>query len=220
MAERDIKTKLDIERKVEKYRNENIFAKKGQVVFVGSSLMEMFPIEEFVKESGSSRIVYNRGIGGYTTMDLLQTMDVCIYDLKPYRIFINIGTNDLSDADIEISQLIKRYEQILILLKDHLPQTEVYMMAYYPVNYEAATEEMRPCVEIRNNKKIEKANEEVKKLAAKYGEKYIDVNHSLKDAKGSLKQEYTIEGIHINEEGYRAIFEEVMSYVDEPLWEV
>lgn len=63
---------------------------------------------------------------------------------------------------------------------------------------------------------IEKwANELVAQLAAKHGQRYINVNAPLMDEQGRLKAEYTIEGMHIKPEGYRAIFDDVMAYVKE-----
>lgn len=89
-------------------------------------------------------------------------------------------------------------------------------MAYYPVNYEAAAENMKECIKIRNNEKLALANKEVEKLAAKHGQHYIDINDGLKDEQGRLKAEYTIEGLHINETGYRAIFPELLKYIELP----
>lgn len=40
-------------------------------------------------------ILYNRGIGGFTTTELLEAMDECILELQPAHLFLNIGTNDL-----------------------------------------------------------------------------------------------------------------------------
>ena len=48
----------------------------------------------------------------------------------------------------------------------------------------------------------------------------IDINDPLKDRDGNLKAEYTIEGMHIKEEGYRAIFDLFMGYAKEPRWNV
>lgn len=206
----------DKERKLENYREKNKEAVYGQVVFAGSSLMEMFPINKLLEEHGDDTIIYNRGIGGYVTNELLQVTDVCITDLKPKKVFLNIGTNDLSNPQIPISQMIENYDRILCKIEEALPQTVIYLMAYYPVNYEAAAEEMKECLKIRTNEKIERANEEVKKLAQKHGQHYIDVNKNLKDEQGRLKAEYTIEGMHINEEGYAAIYDDVMRYVKEP----
>lgn len=205
----------DKERKLENYREKNKEAVYGQVVFAGSSLMEMFPINKLLEEHGDDTIIYNRGIGGYVTNELLQVTDVCITDLKPKKVFLNIGTNDLSNPQIPISQMIENYDRILCKIEEVLPQTVIYLMAYYPVNYEAAAEEMKECLKIRTNEKIQRANEEVKKLAQKHGQHYIDVNKNLKDEQGRLKAEYTIEGMHIKEEGYAAIYDDVMRYVKE-----
>ena len=99
--------------KVENYREKNKTVKPGQTVFAGSSLMEQFPIERFVSESNLDVTVYNRGIGGYTSEDLLYTVNECILDLKPSRLFINIGTNDLS-MDRPVSDMTEKYEEIIL----------------------------------------------------------------------------------------------------------
>ena len=96
--------RLEKEQMVRDFHVRNQNAVKGQIVFTGSSLMEMFPIEEFLQEMGSDIVIYNRGVGGYKTEDMLNAMDICVYELAPSRIFINIGTNDLSDPDIPMGR--------------------------------------------------------------------------------------------------------------------
>ena len=81
--------------KVRKYKILNQYAKKGQILFVGSSLMEFFPINELQQTLEKQYIIYNRGIGGYVTTELLNSMEECIFELEPSKIFINIGTNDI-----------------------------------------------------------------------------------------------------------------------------
>lgn len=201
-------------RLVERYRQENKTCRKGQTVFVGSSLMEMFPVEQWMKELGpDAPVVYNRGIGGYRTTDLLPILDVCVFALEPKAVFINIGTNDLSDANVPLKDVISNYDQILTQIEEKLPDAKILLMAYYPVNYEAATEAMKACLRIRTNEKIDLANQMVRELAERHAQQYIDVNGPLKDAAGNLRAEYTIEGMHMKPEGYRAIFPEILKYV-------
>lgn len=207
----------DKEMKIMRYREENKNVKYGQTVFTGSSLMEMFPINKLLAEHNDSTIIYNRGIGGFVSRELLEVIDVCATDLKPSKIFINIGTNDLSDSRIPISELMENYDKIISEIEAKLPEAIIYLMAYYPVNYEAAAENMKECLKIRNNEKIRTANAEVKKLAEKHGQRYIDINKNLMDEQGRLKAEYTIEGLHINEDGYRAVYDDIMVYVKEPI---
>lgn len=207
----------DKEMKVEKFREANRSAKAGQVVFAGSSLMEMFPINKLLEERGDETIIYNRGIGGFVSRELLKVLDICVIDLNPSALFINIGTNDLSDPSIPISELMKNYDEIISRIEAAVPNIKIYLMAYYPVNYEAAAEDMKECLRVRNNEKITAANSEVKKLAEKHGQRYIDISSKLKDEVGRLKAEYTIEGLHINESGYRAIYDDIMKYVKEAI---
>ena len=98
------------EEKIERFKkmNENIIP--GQIVCAGSSLMEMFPVEELAKEAKLNAIIYNRGVGGFVTDELLENIDTCILDLKPSKLFINIGTNDLSNSDIPIAEMIANYD--------------------------------------------------------------------------------------------------------------
>lgn len=206
----------DKEIKLENYRRANAAATKGETVLTGSSLMEMFPVNKFLEEAENSKIVYNRAIGGYITDELLNSLEVCVYQLMPRRVFINIGTNDLSDSRIPMERIMSNYDRILTLIEEHVPGVEIFLMAYYPVNYEAAAENMKECIKIRNNEKLALANKEVEKLAAKHGQHYIDINDGLKDEQGRLKAEYTIEGLHINETGYRAIFPELLKYIELP----
>lgn len=180
--------KKETDRKLDNYRRLNQTIQKNQILFVGSSLMEMFPIEELIRQRNLPLIAYNRGIGGYKTEDLLKVLDVCVYDLAPRRIFINIGTNDLSDPSISLGQMIDNYDHILTQIQEQLPKAELYLMAYYPVNLKAATEEMKACLQIRTNAKITSANREVMKLAQKHHARFIDVNAPLTDEEGNLKK--------------------------------
>ena len=208
--------RLEKEQMVRDFHVKNKSAVKGQIVFTGSSLMEMFPIEEWAKESGpDAPIIYNRGVGGYRTTDLLPILDACVFELEPRKVFINIGTNDLSDSSIPLETVMENYDNIITQIEEKLPGVIIYMMAYYPINYEAAAEEMKPCLLIRTNKKINRANELVAGLAEKHNQRFINVNAPLTDEQGRLKAEYTIEGMHIRPEGYRAIFDDVMRYVME-----
>ena len=202
--------KMEKYRLAERYREENKSAIKGAIVFAGSSLMEMFPVEAFAKEEGPDfPVVYNRGLGGWRTEDMLATLEAQVTGLMPKRAFINIGTNDLSDPSVTIDALMERYDEILNRIEAEVPGVELVLMAYYPINYDAADEGMKACLRIRTNERIREANQAVEALAARHGARYMDFNAPLTDEQGRLKAEYTIEGMHITEEGYRAIWPEV-----------
>lgn len=192
---------------LEHYKKENEKVEKGAVLFAGSSLMEMFPAEKFAKEDKLPFTVINRGIGGYTTENLSSALDICAIDLKPSKVYINIGTNDLSNELITIEEVMSAYESILKRILKSVPGVDITMMAYYPVNLSCAINEgMERTLRIRSNEKISEANRQVQNLAQRLGLKYIDVNAPLTDEAGNLKKEYCLDGMHITEEGYRSIW--------------
>lgn len=74
--------------KLERYRMLNRNVKKGQILFTGSSLMEQFPINELLMTNGMNVIIYNRGIGGFTTVDMLEHMEEMARFLAEKRIVV------------------------------------------------------------------------------------------------------------------------------------
>lgn len=203
--------------KVERYRRLNKFARKGQILFVGSSLMEQFPVNELLMDRGSHLTVYNRGIGGFTTAELAEVLDVCVYELEPAHIFINIGTNDLNGPDYSFEGLMERYENILAAIKARLPRAKLYLLAYYPVNEPVGERNpmMKEIFRHRTNERIREANRGVEALAEKMGARYLDLNRGITDPQGRMKEEYTIEGMHMYGDGYVEVLDRLMPLLEE-----
>ncbi len=201
--------------KVERYRRLNRYVRPHQILFAGSSLMEQFPINELLLDRALPYVVYNRGIGGTTTSELLEHMDVCIYDLQPDYIFINIGTNDLNLPDYTEEGLISRYRAILEGIRTHLPQARLHLLAYYPVNPAAAENIpfMKAALQVRTNARIRSANEAVKRLAEETGAQFLDLNGGIRDKDGNLKAEYTVEGMHMYADGYVPVLDALLPWL-------
>ena len=209
--------KAEQQQKADRYRVLNRMVKKGQILFTGSSLMEQFPVNELMMTELPGKIIYNRGIGGFTTTDMLNNLDVQIFDLEPSVIFINIGTNDLNGEDKTLDEVLaaleKNYGEILKQISERLPETKVYLMAYYPVNEEAAPETSKGMIGNRSNKNMPLINARVEALAKAYGYNYINVNDGLTDEKGNLKKEYTIDGVHMYGDAYKVILGNMKKYL-------
>ena len=199
------------EKKLASFRQQNAYIQKGKTLFTGSSLMEQFPITEFCLNEGLP-LAYNRGIGGYTTDDFLAAIGPMLLDMAPGKLFINIGTNDIRsmpEGEDWLSHLAANYRKICECIREKLPQTTVYMMAYYPVNESKSS----PALQVRTNANVARANDMVRALAAEFGFHYIDVNEGLKDAAGQLKAEHTQDGIHFDSAAYRTVFERLKQYL-------
>ena len=210
-----IRFRQEQEKKVKNFRQQNAYAQKGKTLFTGSSLMEQFPITEFCLNEGLP-IAYNRGIGGYTTDDFLAAIGPMLLDLRPAKLFINIGTNDIRDmpnGEDWFDHLERNYRKICGLIKEKLPETTVYMMAYYPVNANAPGAKNNLGMRVRTNENVNKANRMVEALAQEFGFHYIDVNDGLKDAEGNLQIEHTADGIHFDSAAYRTVFDRLKKYL-------
>jgi len=197
--------------KIARFRYLNEFVKKGQIVFAGSSLMEQFPIYEFIQDFDLPYTIYNRGVGGFTTTEMIDALRETVYDLSPRYLFLNIGTNDLNGSDYSKEALIDRYDLILRAIEENVPGIKIYLMAYYPVNPDCADNPwMVRTLQLRTNERIAEANEAVKVLASKHNAQFIDVNNVIADDNGNLKSEYTVDGMHMYANGYRQILDALL----------
>ena len=202
---------------VERYKRQNKSVVKGQILFVGSSLCEGFPINEILMNRGIDLRIYNRGIGGYTIPELLESMDEQIFDLEPSVIFINIGTNDISIPEMTPERFEVDYRKVLDQIKERLPEAKVYMMAFYPVNPDLA-EEIKawpeaPMAARLRSERISWANSILQSLAGEYGYEYIDVNKGLADEDGYALRELSADGIHFWPDAYEIIFDNMKEYL-------
>ncbi|MBQ1361683.1 MAG: lysophospholipase [Oscillospiraceae bacterium] len=212
------------EEKIRRYKNLNKLARKGQIVFCGSSLMEQFPIHELLADlespTGSSAgspagiplAVYNRGVSGYTTVELAERLDTLVFDLEPAHVFINIGTNDLNAEQLDLDGLLDRYDMILTRIRENLPDARLYILAYYPCNHAVVMSDpgIAAHFQFRTNDRVRQANEAVRSLAQKHHAQFLDLNAGITDEDGSLIKEYTTDGIHIFGEGYMKVLEELL----------
>lgn len=202
------------DKKLRSFRQQNQYVRKGETLFTGSSLMEQFPITEFCLNEGLP-IAYNRGIGGYTTDEFLSGINEMLLDLEPKKLFINIGTNDIRQmpaGEDWLTHLSGNYRRICEIIREKLPETTVYMMAYYPV-HEETMQQTNPTPPTRTNAAVTLANRMVRALAEEFGFYYIDVNDGLKDDRGELKAEHTVDGIHFDSAAYRTVFERLKKYL-------
>lgn len=202
--------------KLERYRILNRNVQKGEILFTGSSLMEQFPVNELLMTNGMNQVIYNRGIGGFTTTDMLEHMEEMVFGTEPSRIFINIGTNDIGSPDYRLEALLERYEEIITRIRERLPEAEITMMAYYPVNETDKLPEGewgKTAFVTRTNENIAIANEAIERLAAKKGCRFVNVNEGLTDERGKLKKEFTIEGIHMYANGYQVVLDNLKKYL-------
>lgn len=173
----------------------NIYAYPGGTVFLGDSLTQFFDWAEVFEGSK------NRGITSDTTGGVLTRLD-SVEKLKPERVFIMIGINDLS-MSVPEATIIKNYGEIIDRLQKGMPACELHVQSILPV--------AKPCG--IDPKKIASVNASLKKLCDKKGVTYIDLTSVMSDANGSLRSGYHEDGVHLTTAGYAAWIKAIDKYV-------
>lgn len=92
-------------------------------------------------------------------------------------------------------------------IKLRLPNCKVYVMAYHPVNgkvdFPGVGDGLKQeAFKMRTNEVILEANKIIEELTKKHNYKFINVNEGLIDGEGNLKEEFSVEGIHMLADAY------------------
>ena len=180
-----------------------------RIVFMGDSITEEWG--NLYPEFFSGNYYINRGIGGQTTPQMLIRFKPDAIDLNPHAIIILAGTNDIAgntgpstvrmitDNIFSMAELAIAYE-IKVVLSSILP---VYQ-------YPWVDDVLDP------PSSIDSINSKIKEYVENKGLVYLDYYSSMVDDQKGLKLEFTGDGVHPNEAGYRvmsAIAGEIISQV-------
>lgn len=195
-----IETKLQ-EKKVD-YKQENI-------VFLGDSITDFYNLNTFY----GGLPVINSGTAGKKAYEIVQELKERVYIYNPTKVFLMIGTNDLSHRTDE--EIVKDIKTIIKSINKNRPNAMVYVESIYPINDDTSNEKISDwMVGDRTNERISNLNIKIKEMCKKEKITYIDIYNLLIDEKGLLNIDYTVEGLHINEEGYEIITDKLMEYID------
>ena len=167
----------------------NLIGKPIDVVFLGDSLTELYDLQTHYPQY----VTVNRGICGDSTHGLLKRMELSAYCLKPKVAVVLIGVNNLST-------MMDDYEQILMGLRDNLPETKVVLLSLTAMGGTWA--ERIPAAKAHN--------EEIRAMAQEYGFAYVDLFTAQTDpATGQIRPEYTTDGGHQTDAGYAVFTKEI-----------
>ena len=178
-----------------------------RIVYMGDSITEEW--SNLYPEFFSGNNYINRGIGGQTTPQMLIRFKPDAIDLKPDVIVILAGTNDIAgntgpstvrmitDNIFSMAELAIAYD-IIVVLASILP---VYQ-------YSWADDVIDP------PSMIDSVNSKIKEYVENQGLIYLDFYSSMVDDQKGLKLDYTGDGVHPNEAGYKvmsAIADDIIS---------
>lgn len=157
------------EDEMETYREMNSITEAGGVVLFGSNTFAALPIGELAQAFRITEPIYNRSVKDVRIDQLDSYLKICLYDLNPRKIFVNMGDVDILDENVDVDSFISKYEWLLYMIHTKTKAT-IYIV---PI--------------LSNSPAAFEMNQRLKGLASQTGCKYIDVSGVLESKRPTLR---------------------------------
>lgn len=163
---------------METYRDLNNMTEASGIVLFGSNTFANLPLEELTQAFHITEPIYNRSIKDIRINQIENYLKVCLYDLNPRKIFVNMGDVDIQDEALDVDNFISKYEWLLYLIHTKI-KAEIYIVSI-----------------VSSNPKAELTNRRLKKLASQTGCRFIDAVGALESKHPTLRL-FELMNVHI-----------------------
>lgn len=157
------------EDEMETYRELNSITEAGGVVLFGSNTFANLPVGELTQAFRITEPIYNRSIKNVRIDHIESYLKVCLFDLNPRKIFVNMGDIDILDENVDVDNFIAKYEWLLYMIHTKT-KASIYIV---PI--------------VSDSQAAFKINQRLKTLASQTGCKYIDVSGVLEAKRPTLR---------------------------------
>ena len=166
---------------------ERLPRRPGRVVFLGDSITEWGLWEEWFPELA----VLNRGIGGDSVGGVQARLGTAIED--PTAVSLLIGTNDLGGMgqSRDVGRIATQARELIVSIRGLAPDATLLVNSVMPRTRSLAAP-------------IQDLNHRYAAIATESGAKYVDLWPVLADRDGSMRDELTLDHLHLNGAGYEA----------------
>lgn len=176
---------------------------QGGLVFLGDSITAGNQWSEFFP----NELVKNRGISSDTAYRIVKRLD-SVVDIKPKKLFIMAGINDLIEEK-SVDDIISSFKEIINTTKTESPNTVIFIQSVLPLN----KVKFNPTIVTKNQ--IEELNKKLEQLAKSNDVTYVNLYPLFLDTNNQLDEKYTFDGIHINGKGYLVWVNAIKKFVSE-----
>jgi len=167
-----------------------LFYERKDITLIGNSLFDNWRIEKLNNNS-----VVNLGIAGISTKQYQKyILDENKIKYIANKTVIMTGTNDIVDKSLSFEGILNNINKLIEDLLKINKDTKIYFIEIPSIAFRMD----------RNKEEIFKLNEYLKNNLDE-PIKYIEVNKYMTDDFKNLKLEYTYDGLHFNEEGYKIL---------------
>ena len=171
-------------------QKDELFDEIKDITLIGNSLFDNWKIEKL-----NNNLVVNLGIAGISTKQYQKyILDENKIKHIASKTVIMTGTNDIVDKSLNFEDILNNINKLIKSLLKINKDTKVYFIEIPSIAFRMD----------RNKEEIFKLNEYLKNNLDE-SIKYIEVNKYMIDDFKNLKLEYTYDGLHFNEEGYKVL---------------
>lgn len=165
------------------------------IVLMGDSITEFWKVND--ADFFTSNNLINRGISGQTTPQMLLRFRQDVIDLKPSKVVILAGINDIAEntGPISLEAIFGNILSMVELAKTN--NIKVVLCAVLPSNKFNWNPKIEPA------DKVLELNEMIKTYALKNKISFVDYYSSMVDANKGLDIKYGEDGVHPNLNGYK-----------------
>ena len=142
----------------------------------------------------------------YNTNHILDDMTTQVYRYNPTYVFIELGINELYvESNIDF---VDRLGKIIDGIKENRPYAKIYVESIYPINRNDENFDNTLIKEYIDNEMIYTVNKDIKKMVESKEVEYLDL-YSLLIEDDNLINDYTDNGIYLNDRGLKVVYDEI-----------
>ncbi|MBU0473245.1 MAG: SGNH/GDSL hydrolase family protein [Bacteroidetes bacterium] len=170
-------------------------ADENRIVFMGNSITEGW--SKFDSSFFANKPYVNRGISGQTTPQMLLRFRQDVINLNPKLVVILAGTNDIAGNSGPMT--------LEMIMENIVSMTELALAN----NINVVLSSVLPAYDypwkrgLNPAEKIDSLNAMIKNYADESEIGYLDYYSAMVDERKGLKSEFTYDGVHPNETGYK-----------------
>jgi lysophospholipase L1-like esterase len=176
---------------------------KYKTVFLGNSLTEMFDLNAYFNDSA----LVNFGIVGDFSEGLVKRAKL-VTRLKPDRLFIEIGINDMIEQ-VSLAEICSNYRELIGIIQKESPGTKIFVQSNLPLIIN------RPSWftgDTDVNNLVLEQNVNLQKIAAETGCVYVDICTEMIKEKNK-ESLFIWDGLHLTDKAYQIWTDKVKDYL-------
>ncbi|MFN0007134.1 MAG: GDSL-type esterase/lipase family protein [Planctomycetota bacterium] len=176
--------------RLEQFERENPTIAPGSILFLGSSTIERFPLEE----AFPGKPCLNRGIANLPAGVLAANLAACIPPAPPAGVVLYAGSVDWRASGRDDAVLLDRVAAVVDATARELPGVPLLLLGLLP-------ERGTPPDAVAA---LRRANERLAALASERSMAFLDpARPPIADPSGALSEDASTDLFHLNTEGYR-----------------